>query len=162
MTKIVKKWQSQKILVEKIFLVGIDSECFETYFKTKISKSKIFSRVKFFSWDFVFSSKMTKIVKKWQSKKIWSKFFCRSRLWMFQKSFAVRIDHRASRAYYIFLAPKQHTRLRRPAGSCLIFCLGLGHFFAKSPAPKKFSWFWRRSRGEYPVIVALCLKDGFV
>ena len=52
----------------KIFLVGIDSEWFETYFKTKISKSKIFSRVKFFSWDFVFfgqndqnSEKMTKV-----------------------------------------------------------------------------------------------------
>ena len=66
MIKIVKKLQSQKILVE-IFFVGIASECFETYFKTKISQSKIFSRVKFFSWGFVFfgqidqkSEKMTK------------------------------------------------------------------------------------------------------
>ena len=48
-----EKMAKSKILVEKIFLVGIDSECFETYFKTKISKSKIFSRVKFFSWDLV-------------------------------------------------------------------------------------------------------------
>ena len=40
-------------MVEEIFLVGIDSEWFETYFKTKISKSKIFSRVNFFSWDSV-------------------------------------------------------------------------------------------------------------
>ena len=60
---------------------------------------------------------------------------------MFQKSFAVRIDHRASRAYYIFLAPKQHTRLRRPAGSCLIFCLGLGHFLPKARLPKSFRGF---------------------
>ena len=32
------------------FLIGIDSECFETYFKTKISKS-IFSHYKIFSWN---------------------------------------------------------------------------------------------------------------
>ena len=38
-----KKWQRQKFLVEKIFLVGIDSEWSKTYFKTKISISKIFS-----------------------------------------------------------------------------------------------------------------------
>ena len=37
----------------KSFLVGIDSEQFETYFKTKISKLKIFFHVIFFSWDFV-------------------------------------------------------------------------------------------------------------
>ena len=51
----------------QFFLVGIDSECFNTYFKMKISKSKIFNRVKFFSWDSVVfrqkgqtSQKMTK------------------------------------------------------------------------------------------------------
>ena len=52
-----QKWRKNdkvKKFWSKFFLVGIDSECFETYFKTKISKSKIFSRVKFFSWDFVF------------------------------------------------------------------------------------------------------------
>ena len=70
MAKIVKKWQSQKILVEKIFLVGIDSECFKTYFQPKISKSKIFSCVKFFCSDSRFSAKMAKIVKKWLSQKI--------------------------------------------------------------------------------------------
>ena len=37
-----------KFLVKNIFF-GKDSECFETCFKTKISKSKNFSRVKFFS-----------------------------------------------------------------------------------------------------------------
>ena len=37
---------------------------------------------------------------------------------MFQKSFAVRNEHQVSTAYYISLAPKEHTRLRRPAGSC--------------------------------------------
>ena len=42
----------------EIFLVGIDSGCFETYFKTKISTSKIFFQ------------KMPKIVKKWQSQTI--------------------------------------------------------------------------------------------
>ena len=35
------------------FLVGIDSECLETYFKRKILKSKIFSHYKIFSWDSV-------------------------------------------------------------------------------------------------------------
>ena len=43
-----EKWQSQKILVKKIILVGIDSKCFRTYFKTKILKSKIFPITKFF------------------------------------------------------------------------------------------------------------------
>ena len=38
-----KKWLRQKFLVEKIFLVGIESEWSKTYFKTKISISKIFS-----------------------------------------------------------------------------------------------------------------------
>ena len=38
--KIVKK-QIKKVW-SKTFLVSIDSECFKTYFKTKISKSKIF------------------------------------------------------------------------------------------------------------------------
>ena len=48
MTKIVNKWPSQKFLDENILLVGIDSECFKTYFKPKISKLKFFSRVIFF------------------------------------------------------------------------------------------------------------------
>ena len=38
---------NQKILVKK-FLVEIDSECFATYFETKISKSKIFLHYNFF------------------------------------------------------------------------------------------------------------------
>ena len=42
-----KKWQRQKFLVEKFFLVGIDSEWSKTYFKTKISISKIFSHYDF-------------------------------------------------------------------------------------------------------------------
>ena len=58
-TKIVKTWQSQKNFFEKCFSVGIDSECSKTDFKLKISKSKVFSHVKFFSWDFVFFGKMT-------------------------------------------------------------------------------------------------------
>ena len=60
----------------KIFLVEIDSEWFETYFKTKISKSKIFSRVNFFSWDLVvFRPKWLKKRKNDQGKKFWSKIF---------------------------------------------------------------------------------------
>ena len=42
-----EKCQSQKFW-SKIFLVGIDSECLETYFKTNISKSKFFLIAKFF------------------------------------------------------------------------------------------------------------------
>ena len=34
-----------KNLGQNMFSVGIDSECFETHFKTKISKSKIFSLI---------------------------------------------------------------------------------------------------------------------
>ena len=63
--KIVKKMAKSKNFV-KIFLFGIDSECFETYFKTKISKSKFFPITNFF-WDLVIfgqnglnSEKMTK------------------------------------------------------------------------------------------------------
>ena len=63
MAKIMKKWQSQKILVEKILLVGIDSKWCETYFKPQISKSKIFSRVKFFVGLSRFSATMAKIWK---------------------------------------------------------------------------------------------------
>ena len=62
MTKQVKKLLSQKILVEKNFLVGNDSECFETYFKTKISKSKFFSHYKLFVGLSHFLPKMTQIV----------------------------------------------------------------------------------------------------
>ena len=54
-----KKW---KFSVKNLFF-GIDSECFETYFKTKISKSKSFPR-NFFSGTQSFfgqnSEKMTK------------------------------------------------------------------------------------------------------
>ena len=42
-----KKMTKSKILVE-FFLVGIDSESFESYFKTKISNSKIFAVTNFF------------------------------------------------------------------------------------------------------------------
>ena len=48
-----RKWQkleSQKFLIE--FFVGIDAQCFETYFKTKISEAKIFLVTKFLL-DFV-------------------------------------------------------------------------------------------------------------
>ena len=51
----------------KIILVGIDSECLETYFKTKISKSKNFSITEFFLG---LSHFLAKIVKKWKSQKI--------------------------------------------------------------------------------------------
>ena len=46
------------------FLAGIDSEWFETYFEPIISKSKIFSRVKFFLGLCRFSAKKAKRVKK--------------------------------------------------------------------------------------------------
>ena len=46
-----EKRQSQKIWPN--FLVEIGSQRFKTYFKTKISKSKIFSHYKIFSWDLV-------------------------------------------------------------------------------------------------------------
>ena len=59
--KMVKIWQSQKNFDQKIFLVGIDSECFEMYFKLKISKSKIFSGTLSF---------LAQMVKNWQSQKI--------------------------------------------------------------------------------------------
>ena len=75
MTKIVKKWQSQKILVEKFFLVGIDSECFETYFKTKISNRESFPCKFFFLGLSRFSAKMAKLAKKWQRQKILVEFF---------------------------------------------------------------------------------------
>ena len=42
-----EKMGNSKYFVE-IFFVEIDLECFETYFKMKISKSKIFSHYKFF------------------------------------------------------------------------------------------------------------------
>ena len=71
-----KMVKNENFWSKKIFLVGIDSECFETYFKTKIPKSKIFSRVKFFCGTLFFSAKMTKIVEKWQSQKnLVEKFF---------------------------------------------------------------------------------------
>ena len=60
----------------KIFSVEIDSECFETYFKTKISKSKIFPRVIFFCSDsVVFRQKWPKLSKNDKVKKFWSKKF---------------------------------------------------------------------------------------
>ena len=37
-----EKMAKSKNFCRKIFFAGIDSECYETYFKTKISKSKIF------------------------------------------------------------------------------------------------------------------------
>ena len=53
-----KKWQSLKFLVD--FFVWIDSECFKTYFKTKLSKLKIFSRSKNFMRPSHFLPKMVK------------------------------------------------------------------------------------------------------
>ena len=44
-----KKMTTSKILVEKHLLVGIDQECFESYFKTEISKLKNFSLDKIFA-----------------------------------------------------------------------------------------------------------------
>ena len=61
-----------KILVE-IFFVVIDSGCFKTYFKSKISKSKNFSHVKFFPGTLSFLTKIVK--KKTKSKKFGRKFF---------------------------------------------------------------------------------------
>ena len=66
LAQIVKKWQSQKILVEKIFFVGFDSKCFKTYFKTKITKSKNFSDYNFFLG---LSHVLAKIVKNGKVKK---------------------------------------------------------------------------------------------
>ena len=37
-----------KNLLSKFSLVGIDLECFKTYFNMKVSKSKIFAHVMFF------------------------------------------------------------------------------------------------------------------
>ena len=46
----------------KKFLVGIDSECFEKYFETKISKSNFFPLQNFSVGLSHFLPKMTKIV----------------------------------------------------------------------------------------------------
>ena len=69
----------------KFFLVGIDSECFETYFKTKISKSKIFTRHKIFFLGICHF--LIKIVKKWKSQKFLFNFF-------------VKIDSERSETYF--------------------------------------------------------------
>ena len=47
-------------------LVAINSECFKTYFKTKISKSKIFSRYKYFFSNLVIFGQNNE---KWQKLK---------------------------------------------------------------------------------------------
>ena len=60
----------------KFFWVGIDSKCFETYFKLKISESTIFSSVNFFLWDSVFFGQNGQNSKKRQRQKILvEKFF---------------------------------------------------------------------------------------
>ena len=59
-------------LQSQIFFVGIDSECFETDFKTKISKSKIFYRYKIFSWDCVIFDQNSE---KMEKSKIFVQFF---------------------------------------------------------------------------------------
>ena len=46
-----QKIENFRNFFEKIFLVGIDSECFKTYFEMKISILKIFSSWKIFFWD---------------------------------------------------------------------------------------------------------------
>ena len=48
-----KKWPKNENFWSKNCFSGIDSECFETYFKTKISKSKMFSPYKIFSSELV-------------------------------------------------------------------------------------------------------------
>ena len=113
MAKIVKKWQSQKILVEKFFLVGIDSECFKTYFKPKISKSKIFSHVKFFSWDSVVFLSKGSNSENWQSQK------------NLGKTFLVGID---SECFKCILNQKSRSCKFFP---CKIFLVGLSRFSAK-------------------------------
>ena len=75
MTKIMKKLTESKNFGRKIFWVGIDSECFKTYFKPKILKSNIFSRLVFLLGLCRFLPDMTKVVKKWQSKKFSRIFF---------------------------------------------------------------------------------------
>ena len=64
-------------MVEKFFLVGIDSEWFETYFKTKISKSKIFFRLTFSLDSVIFGQNCEKMTK---SKNFGRKNFFRSEL----------------------------------------------------------------------------------
>ena len=56
-----------QIFGRKFFLVGIDAECFKTNFKPRISKSKIFSLVKFF-WSDLVVMKNDKVQKFWQKK----------------------------------------------------------------------------------------------
>ena len=56
------------------FWAGIDSECLlKRYSKLKISKSKFFSRVKFFLALSQFLAKMAKIVKNDKFKSYWPK-----------------------------------------------------------------------------------------
>ena len=62
-----EKMAKSKNVGRTFFLVGINSKCFETYFITKISKSKIFSHYKFFVGLRHLLPKITKMVKNWQS-----------------------------------------------------------------------------------------------
>ena len=48
-----EKMAKSKNFGRKFFLVGIDLECFKTYFELKLSKSKFFSRAKFLCSDLV-------------------------------------------------------------------------------------------------------------
>ena len=111
MTKIRKKWQSHKILVEKIFLVGIDLEWSETYFKTKISKLKIFAHYNFFlglSHFFISVDSSSKIWKNWSSgtkksklQRIWRGSFLCTWHWIWKKNF-LSLSNPTLRKVFIF------------------------------------------------------------
>ena len=90
-----EKMAKSKILVENFF-VGIDLECFETYFKTKSSNSKIFLIAKFFlglSHFFISVDSSSKIWKKnWSSgtkksklQRIWRGSFLYTWHWIWKK-----------------------------------------------------------------------------
>ena len=85
MTKIVKKWQSQKNLVEKIFLSESIQNVLKRILKRKSRNRKFFPVQNFFVGFSHILPKMTKIVKKLQSQKILveKNFFGRNRLRMF-------------------------------------------------------------------------------
>ena len=70
-----KKWKFLKIFGRKKFFFGIDSKCFETYFKTKISKSKIFSHYKIFFGLVVFGQKSEKMTESHEKNYRREKFF---------------------------------------------------------------------------------------
>ena len=70
------------------FLVGTDSEWFKTYFKRKISKSKILSLCKFFSCIIQLLAKTTQVVKSFSQK------------WCLKAFFSVGIDSEYFKPYF--------------------------------------------------------------